>query len=210
MSQVSTAGQQVNAAEVARWFQEAARSRLAEVPDERSPHIAIIVDRLREFHLQINRTYPAAEQARLIAMTSKYQDIGKRLLKIHAELIPFRERAVEDLSEDDPFIETVDRTISLIKAEWIEPGHASNGREPPLWHQWAVDLHAQIVAAWKSVGMNRSSINANNPSMRVLKRALTSIDGNDRDEKTIEKALRDRLSPRKSRKQSTTDPGRVS
>jgi hypothetical protein len=176
--------------EIVAWFQEAVKRRAVVAPDVDSPYVEILRQKIEVFRNQLRDALPPEEQARLIAMADTYQSIGKQLIKVRADLAKFRARALVDLSEDDRFIETIDRTMLLIDDEWIRPGYASNGRAPVLWHQWAAELHNHIVAAWAAVGASYSSINANNPPMRVLKRALNAIDGTDRDEKTIEQALR--------------------
>lgn len=178
------------AEDVVGWFSSAVRRSGAGVPNIDSPKIASIVRLVNDFRAQIDPDMSPADRASLEVFGNKYIEVGSLIKKLTPALSVLKKHSIEQLGPDDNFIQMIDRLHSILKTEWIDEGYDFVGRSPVLWHQWARYINGYVVAAWAEAGQDWSRVNANNPAMRVLKAALLAIDGEDRDEKSIEQVLR--------------------
>lgn len=185
-----TARQVTSPADVVGWFHDAARKKGSNIPSADSGYIIQISEIVTHYANEIGRDYTAEEIANLEMFQLKFREVTNLVSKLDEQLDHLRLYASKQFDEKIYLIEVIDDLKKVIESKWIENGLHAGAFNPPLWYIWTRDLREPIVFAWRQAGYDYSSNNANNPTMRVLRRALAAIDGNERDEKSIEQAMR--------------------
>jgi hypothetical protein len=180
----------VTAEVVASWFAEAAeRSSVTRVPGASVSAVKSIADLIENFRLQIASELAPDQQAKIVAYSLASEPVFKAILELERRIPKLLDTHVSMVTEQDDFANKLSELARIIKADWIETGYVSDRRTPQLWHQHAAYLREWVVAAWGAVGEDWSSINRNNPSMRVLVKCLEAL-GYSYTPEAIEQALR--------------------
>lgn len=180
----------ITPAAVVAWFAESFRPKGAKAPSIDSSSVAAIVRLINELAPDINAARTPDEIRDLEKFKGDFIKTTGLCDQLYVSLGNLERSSIRQFGEDDGFVNSVRTLHALLASEWIDyPAHLDKGTP---WHDWAWSLYQYIVSAWAEVDEDGSSINRANPTMRVLRTALAAIDGDWREEATIEGALRRR------------------
>lgn len=175
---------------VASWFAKVAEnSTVKRVPDAAVPAVKSIARLIESFRDQMASEDAPDQKAISIAYSLASEPVFKAILELDRKIPKLLAMYEGVVVERDDFVKKLNELATVIKADWIETGYVSARRAPPLWHQHAAYLREWIVAAWEAVGEDWSSINSNNPTMKVLVKCLEAL-GYHLALGTIEQAMR--------------------
>lgn len=173
---------------VARWFEECTVRRTDPVPTADSPHVAGIarfINETREIVFSEIRKDEIRQLEEFYRLYTKLYDKSSEMVNLLQEITPLSENM---FGTESPFVKKLYEHRRDIIKDLLSTTPNNISREP--WYAWAWDLYQLAKLAWVDAGWTKEpKINKNNPMSRLLIKALSAIDGENRSPENVEKAI---------------------